>query len=84
MGKKSTKSFKVTFSVQGWVEQTIEVSDPKMTAEKLEKLLNEGKLVTTIQENGGLIQLKGFKQVGQIVNVDNNCEYVEYEVDDEI
>ena len=48
------KEFEISFDVQGSVKQVVTIRDPRMTASKLENLLQTGKACTTIQE-GGLV-----------------------------
>jgi len=79
---KKKKIFKVEFDVSGTCEQEIEITDPKMTAAKLEKLLNEGKVVTTMQEDGQVLLLLHSKVVGKVVFSDNSCEYRDFVVED--
>lgn len=80
--KPAVKEFEISFSVQGYVTQTVEIVDPKMTPAKLQKLLNDGKACTTIQENGTVDITSTGRIVARVVFVDNNCEYCDFEVED--
>lgn len=44
----SYKTVKITFDVQGSVTQEVEITDPKVTPAKLQKMLNTGVAATTI------------------------------------
>ena len=75
------KEIKIVFNAQGWVKQTIEITDPTVTPEALVEMLNEGKAVTTIQEDGLVEILATGKQIGRVINVDNNLEYEEFDIE---
>lgn len=76
-------NFRICFSVQGDVTQQVEVSDPKMTRSKLQKLLTTGKVATTIQEGGTIEFIKDGKVLGKVTSVYNECEYFDYNVTDD-
>jgi hypothetical protein len=78
--KNKTKEFELSFLVSGHVKQTIEIRDPKYTPEKIVKGLSKGTIVTTIQEGGNMELLKNGHVIGKVVNVDNQCEYFDYEL----
>ena len=69
----------ITFSVFGFVKQVVQVSD-KIKPETLQKLLNSGKVLTSMREGGAISFAKNRKWVGTVNNVDNECEYSEFEV----
>jgi hypothetical protein len=72
----------VSFCVGGHVKQNIELSpDCKLTVEEIQEKLDNGKLFTTIQENGELLDVEG-NVFGKITNVDNHCEYTEFDVEE--
>lgn len=75
---------KLTFSVQGYIEQEIEITNRKYTEKKVLSLLNRGLAATTIQEGGRVVfYTKEGKEVilGKVVNVDNNLEYFDFDSD---
>lgn len=75
------REVKITFSVHGYIKQTVQLhNDCHLTAEEIEVSLADGKLVTTIQEDGTLDITENGQAIGQIVYVDNECEYEDYEV----
>ena len=76
-----TQEFEIEFSVSGCVVQRVSIADPKMTPEKLEKLLNSGKVVTSIEEGGVVLYTKNMKKIGKVNMVDNACEYFDFVVD---
>jgi hypothetical protein len=79
-----TQEVQVVFSVSGYVKQTV-VLNRNIPAKELQKLLNEGDVVTTIQENGEVFLLQdGMIDIGRVVSVDNNCEYEDFHVEEEI
>jgi hypothetical protein len=71
----------IRFDVAGSVTQTVRILDPKISPEILQKLLRSGEAATTIQEGGNLEYLLDGKLIGVVENVDNDCEYSEYEVE---
>lgn len=87
------KEFSIRFSVVGHVKQTVTVTDDAMTAEKLQELLDGGHVVTSIQEGGQVVEFvqdattewdTKEKIIGVVENVDNYCEYEDYEVFEEV
>tara|TARA_Y100000034_G_scaffold75750_1_gene90941 strand:+ start:3953 stop:4183 length:231 start_codon:yes stop_codon:yes gene_type:complete len=75
------RSFTITFSAQGWIKQHVVLCDDNVTAEEAQKGLNDGTMVTTIQEGGSLEITKDGKRVGVVEFVDNNLEYEDFEVE---
>jgi hypothetical protein len=73
---------KISFSAVGWVQQTIEITDPNITPMELVTGLNSGKFVTTIQKNGSVDITDSGKSVGKVINVDNSLEYSDFELDE--
>lgn len=73
----------ISFCVQGSVKQTLEILDDKWNGVKIVKALNEGIIFTTIQENGTVDIVESGRVVAKIVNVDNSCEYNEFDIDRE-
>jgi len=76
-------NFKICFCVSGDVTQQVEVTDPKMTKSKLQKLLASGKVATTIQEGGKIEFIKDGKILGKVTSVYNQCEYFDWNVTDD-
>jgi hypothetical protein len=77
---KQSVEFDLSFSVQGHVKQTIEIVSPKYTPKKILKGLNDGTIITTIQEGGSVEFVRDGHVIGKVVNVDNQCEYFDYEL----
>ena len=79
------RTINVKFSVSGYAEQSILLNpDVNMTAEEIRGGLESGELFTSIQEHGGtLFRLADDTELGQVVNVDNYCEYTDFEVEDD-
>lgn len=82
------RTMKLAFSVQGYVTQTIEITNPKYTPQTIEAGLRNGTIVTTIQEDGDvmLVRMLGEENpddcvIGKVVDVDNQLEYSEFERD---
>ncbi len=76
------KEFSITFEVQGYVKQFVTMIDQRITLEQLQVGLRCGKYATTIQENGYIIEVATMKNVARVTNVDNFCEYNEFEVEE--
>ena len=76
----SYKTVKITFDVQGSVTQEVQITDPKITPAKLQKMLNTGVAATTIQENGSVDIVRSGKVIGRVIFVDNECSYTDFEV----
>jgi len=71
----------IVFSVSGYVEQTIEILDEQYTAKDILDGLQAGTMCTSIQEGGEVIHMteKETKVIGKVIDVYNNCEYVDFE-----
>lgn len=72
--------FEVAFSVMGNVKQTVEIARPGWTAERLQSALEDRTVFTTIQDNGEVEVVETGEIIGRVVNVDNECEYDEFQV----
>jgi hypothetical protein len=72
------REFRISFDVSGTVEQTVLITDPKMTEGKLDRGLRDGRIATTIQEGGQLIVVKTGRVIGKVLSVENECEYSEF------
>jgi ArsR family metal-binding transcriptional regulator len=71
----------VTFSVQGWVKQSLKMINPKKyTQEKVVALLKSGEICTSIIEGGEVIITATGEVIGQVEYVDpEGLEYCDYE-----
>jgi spore germination protein GerM len=71
----------ITFKASGWVTQTVEVDDD-ITEQDLEELvsgLSDGRLATTIQEGGEILD-EDLRRVGLVVEIDSNLKYSDFAV----
>lgn len=77
----------ITFNIQGYITQKVELTNPNYTPKQVQELLNEGKILTTITkgsdvcfytEDGDEIVL------GKIVSVEptENLQYDEFVVEE--
>ena len=73
----------ITFCAQGYVKQTVHITKKEWTPEKLEEALNEGKVATTIQEDGTVDVVASGEVIGTVENVDNNLEYEDFSVEED-
>ena len=75
----------VVFSVHGWVKQTIALNDKgkELGVDKIQEMLNNGSLATTVQEDGTLDITSSGEVVGNITSIDNNLEYEDFEIEEE-
>lgn len=71
----------ISFTVQGHCTQYVEITDKKLTVEKLRAGLRSGKYVTTIQEGGQVMQVRPWKVVGYVRSCDPECAYEDFEVE---
>ena len=79
------KTVDITFCVQGYIKQTVELTNDNYTPEQVQDLLDKGEALTTIQEGGNvcLYDAEGNEIVlGKVVNVDNNLEYDDFDVEE--
>ena len=80
------KTVNITFGVQGYVTQKVELTNPDYTPEQIQQLLNEGNALTTIQKGGDLcLYTEDGDEIvlGKIVSVEptEHLEYDEFEVE---
>ena len=73
--------FRITFNVMGHVTQEVEIPDEKMTRVRLKNMLESGKYVTTIQEDGSIDCISTGKIIGKVISVDNECSYEDFDVE---
>ena len=73
------KKFKLSFLVQGHVDQTIEITNKDYIPNEIIKMLNNGKILTTIQNGGKIIIDENGIEIGKIINIDNWLEYSDFE-----
>ena len=75
------KTLEITFGVQGWVKQIVEVPD-NINTEELKGKLNSNMALTTIQEGGEIIEFPNGEEImiGEVKSVNNECEYTDFEV----
>lgn len=76
------KEFEVKVCVSGHFTQTIELTGEyaSKTPEEIQKLFEEGKLSTTIQEDGDISTLPTLISVGKVLYVDSELEYFDFDV----
>jgi hypothetical protein len=80
--KREQREFEITFSVSGYVTQNVLITDPKITAHQLQSMLETGRAMTTMQEGGVVIVTRTDRVIGKVVDVDNNCQYEDFDVED--
>jgi hypothetical protein len=79
------RTITITFTAQGYIKQTVELQPAiKLTPKQLERGLHTGRYCTTIQEDGTLESTRSGRIFGTVVNVDNNLEYADFEVKEEL
>jgi hypothetical protein len=71
----------ITFNASGWVKQNVKIIDPNVTADELEQMLKSGEAITTIQDDGVIINAKDSHVIGVMEQVNNDCEYTDFEVE---
>jgi len=81
-----SRKIEISFLVQGYVNQTIELVDScELTSQEIvDGLDTPGKIVTTIQKNGEVIDFSKDIKIGTVVSVDNHLEYSDFEDRDEV
>ena len=82
-GLPVSHEFEISFCASGHITQTVEITDLKLTAEQLQRGLNSGKYVTTVQEDGTVDITKSGKKIGVVRNVDNELSYEDFTVEDQ-
>lgn len=73
----------ISFSVQGYVRQSVSITDKSITPEKLQEMLNNGSACTTVQDNGEIIITSDMKTIGTVIDGigrKSNLEYLDFEV----
>jgi hypothetical protein len=79
----SEQEFVISFQAVGKIKQRVRIVDPAFNAEVLEKLLQSGKALTTIQENGDVVAQINDKLyvIGVVEQVDNQAEFSDFRVE---
>ena len=80
--KNDVREIKVTFSVSGTCTQTIELTGTEYGPSTIEEALNDGRLVTTVQESGDLMRMFDDKVFGKVVSSDVDAEYSDFIVEE--
>jgi hypothetical protein len=79
---ENAREIKISFCVAGSIKQTIRLlNSVKLTPDEIVQGLNDGSILTTIQEGGTVEFLADGKKIGEVVNVDNECEYTEFDLE---
>jgi hypothetical protein len=73
-------NFTLSFTAQGHISQTIQITNPAYTPKRIVAMLNSGKAVTTVQENGTVDIVATGEVIGKVVNVNNELEYDDFEL----
>jgi len=73
----------INFLAQGDITIKVEWTDQefaKMTPDEILRRLNAGELFATAQNGGHIMAMEGdhLREVGNVVNVDNNLEYTDF------
>ena len=75
---------KVSFLASGHVVQDILITDPTISAEELNQMLNRGEAVTTIHEGKEVCVTAGdWDVIGEVVYVEPELEYEEFQLEDD-
>jgi len=70
---------RIEFSVTGSVRQVVDILDTSLTPKALVAGLNEGKYLTTMQEDGDvIINEPAGRVVARVSSVDNECAYEDF------
>jgi hypothetical protein len=72
----------VSFSARGGIDMRIEIRKSGMTPEDLVNGLNAGTIQTTVQYGGKVMVTETGELVGDIVRVDNNMDYEDFELEE--
>lgn len=80
------EEYEVKFSATGWIRQRIQIVDCNLSPDEVQAMLNDGRLITTVQEGGEVLiqgggELGPLHTVGKVISVDNNMEYTDFEVE---
>jgi hypothetical protein len=79
---KNAREIKISFCVSGHVSQTIRLLNScELTPEEIVKGLNEGTIATTVYEGGKVDMVADGKNIGEIIDLDNNLEYTDYDLE---
>lgn len=73
-------NFTLSFTAQGHVNQTIQITNPAYTPRQIVDMLNSGDAETTVQEDGTVDITATGEVIGKVVYVDNHLEYEDFEL----
>ena len=79
-----SKTFDLSFIIDGKIKQTIEILDPNYTKEDIINGLNDGYLVTHIHENFAILDISDndrdkWTEIARIVEIDDYADHVLFE-----
>jgi len=73
----------VTFSISGTITQEIELFTNLYDIEDVQTMLNNGELLTTIQDDGDIVISNNFEVIGVVNEVNSDAEYFDFEVEEQ-
>ena len=76
-------NIEMSFTAQGHVNQTIEITDPELkekSSDEIIAMLQRGDLLTTVQD-GGKVMTPALKVVGRVETNEVSLEYDDFEED---
>ncbi len=79
------KSIKISFSINGWVEQQINLTTDEYTPEQVMEMIEAGEVLTSISSTGDLVLVNDgkIKKIGEIVDtVFNDGEMFDFDLND--
>ena len=73
-----------TFSVSGFIKQSIALTEAgcELSSQQIQDGLNNGDIVTTVQQDGDLILVCEGKILGKVYGSEMDCDYEDFETED--
>jgi hypothetical protein len=80
---EEARTFKISFTAQGHVEQTIHITNHNYTAREVLAMLKSGTAVTSAQEDGEVMIVATMTKIATIISSDNHLAYEDFERTDD-
>lgn len=72
--------FEIVFNASGTCRQTVVIKKEGITAEQIQRGLEDGTIFTSAEPSGLIMMLETGEVIGKVVTVDNDLSYEQFEV----
>jgi DNA-directed RNA polymerase subunit RPC12/RpoP len=76
---QEARCFKISFTAQGHIEQTLLITNHNYTAREVMAMLKSGTAITSAQEDGDVLIVQSMTKIATIISSDTHLEYDDME-----